>query len=277
MINKKGLIHLPKGETIIPIKESALIPRKGEIIIPPLTSIDFKKVFDNYVLNDQWTRERKITEFYPSDLTFLCKRNIYYKYTHPEIKDIPDALRIFKIGTLIHEYIQKIFGEEREEFEVINIEAPVRRYYIVDGKRIQLRGRADVILMANDELFVVELKSMRPQYFYDYRKKSMVRDQPFRWMKGVKDDHKMQIQWYMKNLRINWGYVIYYEKVGLQEKIYEIDLDDYDPTNDVSSIAKVIYRALRDGKIPKPERKHWGGKICNYCKYHNVCKEDEEN
>lgn len=264
---------------IVPIKESRLIPKQGEEIISEPTSIDFKKVFDDYLLNERWIRKRKITEFYPSDLTFPCLRNIYFKYTHPNVSDSVDTMRVFKIGTLIHEFIQKVFKSETEAFTVIDIESPVRRFYTVDGDKIQLRGRADIILEVDGELSVVELKSMRPQYFINYKPRpKIMRDQPFKWLKEVKIEHKKQCQWYMKNLRIKHGYVIYYEKVGLLDKIFKVDLDDYKTSESVVPIAKKLYRALRDKKIPPPERKHWNGLICNYCKYNpEICKEEAEN
>ena len=78
----------------------------------------------------------------------------------------------------------------------------------------------------------------------------------------------------MKNLRVKYGYVIYYEKVGLEDKIFKVDLEDYKLSESVVPVAKKIYRALRDEKVPPPERDHWNGLICNYCKFHELCKEE---
>jgi CRISPR/Cas system-associated exonuclease Cas4 (RecB family) len=232
-----------------------------------MTSINFDKVIDDYLSSERKRKNRKrnIKVFYPSELTFPCLRGQYLKYTQPEIPVSPKTQRIFKIGTIIHDFIQDSFKKANSEFSLLDLEASIQGAYSASGDLIRIRGRADAIIERNGEEYIVELKSVAPQPY---------RDDVFRFLNEPKESHLKQILWYMQSANIKKGVIIYIEKVGAETKTFTISLDDYSTQQSITETAKELYKHLKTGTIPPRETNHWNNKICNYCQYYEACEND---
>lgn len=235
--------------------------------------INFDEVVDRFLLRkrEDSRRERDINVFFPSELTFPCLRAQYFKYVYPSTEYGADTLRIFEIGSMIHNFIQKIICAETEAFTVLDTEASIKRYYKVNGDTIQIRGRADALIQRGNQEAIIEIKSMKPQYFYDYKQRKTIRDDPFHFLTEPKPEHVQQIEWYMHNLHCTHGYILYVEKVAAEMKPFQVTLTNYKLKDGIVGTAKKLYTCLRDTNIPVKEPHHWGGRICDYCNYRKEC------
>ena len=212
---------------------------------------------------DRTQRKRKINVFYPSDLTFPCLRCQYLRYTTSEIPLSPKTQRIFKIGTLIHEFIQDTFSIENSEFSLISLETSIRHSYRVNGDRIWIVGRADAIIEHEGEEYLVELKSVTPP---------SLSDDVFSFLLEPREQHLKQILWYMQSANIYKGFLLYFEKFGGEIKTFPISLDQYRPKLSIIDTAKTLYQHIKAGTIPLREPYHWNNQICDYCQYAEVCE-----
>ena len=233
-----------------------------------MTSINFDKVIDDYLsLERKRThRKRNIKIFYPSELTFPCLRGQYLKYTQPEIPVSAKTRRIFKLGSIIHDFIQDVLRKEKNEFSLLSLETSIKGSYRVSGDLIWIRGRADAIIERENEEYIIEIKSMAPQPY---------KDDVFRFLYEPKESHLKQILWYMQSANIKKGFIIYLEKVGAETKTFLIAFDDYSTQQSIIETAKKLYRHLKTGTIPPRETNHWNNKICNYCQYYEACENDK--
>lgn len=229
--------------------------------------INFDKVIDDYLSSERKRthRKRNIKIFYPSELTFPCLRGQYLKYTQPEIPVSAKTRRIFKIGTIIHDFVQNIFKKEKNEFTLLSLESSIKGTYRVSGDLIWIRGRVDAIIERDGEEYIIEIKSMAPQPY---------KDDVFRYLNEPKEGHLMQILWYMQSANIKNGFIIYVEKVGGETRTFPITLDDLSPQLNITERAKKLYRHLKTGTIPPQETHHWNYHICQYCQYAEACEND---
>jgi CRISPR/Cas system-associated exonuclease Cas4 (RecB family) len=233
-----------------------------------MTSINFDKVIDDYLSSERkrTRRKRKISVFYPSELTFPCLRCQYLKYTTPEIPFSPQTQRIFKIGTIIHKFIQASFKKLNTEFTLVSLEPSIRSRYPVNGDLIWIRGRADAIIERDGKEYLVEMKSISP---------ALNSDDAFRFLTEPKEQHLKQILWYMQTANIHQGFILYIEKIGATLKTFPIDLNRNALQDNLVETAKNLYRYLKQGIIPPREPYHWNNRICNYCQYADACEEGD--
>jgi len=229
--------------------------------------INFDKVIDDYLSSERKRahRKRKISVFYPSELTFPCLRGQYLRYTQPEVPVSAKTRRIFKIGTIIHDFIQDSFKKANNEFSLLSLETSIRGSYRVSGDLIWIRGRADAIIERDSEEYIIEIKSIAPQPY---------KDDVFRFLNEPKESHLKQILWYMQSANIKKGFIIYVEKIGVETKTFPVTLDDYSSQQSITETAKKLYRHLKTGTIPPREVYHWNNHICQYCQYSEVCEND---
>jgi CRISPR/Cas system-associated exonuclease Cas4 (RecB family) len=233
-----------------------------------MISINFDKVIDDYLSSErkQDRRKRKMNIFYPSELTFPCLRCQYLRYTTPEVPLSPRTQRIFKIGSIIHEFIQDTFKKLNSEFVLVSLETPIRSSYRVNGDLIWIFGRADAIIERDGKEYLVELKSITPPFNTD---------DVFRFLIEPRERHLKQLVWYMQSANIHQGFILYIEKVGATLKTFPITLDTYRSREDLVATAKKLYQHLKGGILPPREPHHWNDKICNYCEYTDVCEQED--
>jgi len=169
--------------------------------------IKITSLINNAIVQDGKREEREITSWHISALG-SCLRGVYFQ----RLKVLRDNemtakdLAQMKIGSLIHDYIQKILTKSLEGKD-IKIETEKR----VEIPEFGATGYADIVL-TNGDSEVVELKSANKDSFAFIKKQ------------GPKENHQMQLWSYLYGLGIKQGRLIYLSKdyMDTQEFIFKV-------------------------------------------------------
>jgi len=203
-----------------------------------------KELLDQFYLNREKDREQH--HFYITDAG-KCPRAIFFKFKNiPREKMTPEVLRMFDHGDYIQmQILSNLFSL-----------GMVRASEIKIPPQELISGRADAIITLDNELYVVDFKSMN----------SMI----FKNLTEPKEDNVNQIQLYLHFFKIPKGILLYINKDTLELKEF---LVEYNPV-----IAKKLLFELTElkKKIDKnviPERlpdypKNWQ---CQYCQFKEIC------
>lgn len=212
------------------------------------TALDIRELLIQR-LQDRERKERDHKTFYASELGY-CPLKLFFTFVHPKEPD-PHTLQIFKMGDLVHEYIQRIVQDATDA----EVEVPIRQ--LVDPERgIEIHGRIDIL----HEGVPYELKSSA------------------RIPSGPYAHHVAQLNAYLKMLDRDVGYLVYVEKNTFDIAQFEVRRNDYlwDATLDkiraVHDAVEVVQNGGSEGDaleslIPRVVDT-WE---CRYCVYRDVC------
>lgn len=204
-----------------------------------------KELLDQFYLDRQ--RDRGQHHFYITDAG-KCPRAIFFKFKNvPREQMTPEVLRMFDHG----DYIQ---------MQILN---SLISLGIVRAAEINIRpqelisGRADAIVTLDNELYVVDFKSMNSLIFKNL-------NQP-------KEENVNQIQLYLHFFKIPKGILLYINKDTLELKEFLIQ---YNP-----AIAKKLLSELSELKtkidknlIPKRLIDYPENWQCQYCQFKEICQ-----
>jgi len=203
-----------------------------------------KELLDQFYLDRE--RDREQHHFYITDAG-KCSRAIFFKFKNiPREKMTPQVLRMFDHGDYIQmQILSNLFS--------LGI---VRASEIKIPPQELISGRADAIITLNNDLYVVDFKSMN----------SMI----FKNLTEPKEDNVNQIQLYLHYFKIPKGILLYVDKDRLELKEF---LVEYNP-----AIAQKLIKDLADLKIKIdsniiPQRipswpREWQ---CQYCQFKEIC------
>ncbi len=207
-----------------------------------------KELIDKYYQDRQ--KDRDQIHFDITDAG-KCPRAVFFKFKKAAKEDIePRVLRMFDHGDYIHRLILNAL------FSV----GLVRSSEISIPPQQIISGRADAVISSNNELYVLDIKSMN----------SMV----FKGLNEPKEENLYQVQLYLHFFQIQKGILLYVNKDNqeLKEFIFE-----YDPI-----LAKKLLAGFLDlkEKIDSdviPERleswpENWQ---CRYCQFKEICNSAE--
>jgi len=160
-----------------------------------------KELIDQFYLDRE--RDREQHHFYITDAG-KCPRAVFFKFKNvPREKMEPQVLRMFDHGDYIQmQILNNLFS--------LGI---VRASEVKIPPQELISGRADAIITLNNELYVVDFKSMNSMVFKNL-------DQP-------KEDNLNQIQLYLRYFKIPKGILLYINKDTLELKEF---LVEYNPT-----------------------------------------------
>jgi len=204
-----------------------------------------KDLIDKFYLDKHTEKEQQ--KFYITDAG-KCGRAIFFKFKNaPREKMEPRVLRMFDHGDYIQmQILNTLFSLGIVRASEVNI--PPQEI---------ISGRADAIVTIDNELYVVDFKSMN----------SMI----FKGLTEPKEDNVNQIQLYLHFFKIPKGILLYVNKDTLELKEFLIH---YDP-----SLAKRLLKELEilKTKIDQnivPERlpdypDNWQ---CQYCQFKQICQ-----
>jgi len=204
-----------------------------------------KELLDQFYLDRD--RDREQHHFYITDAG-KCSRAIFFKFKNvPREKMEPRVLRMFDHGNYIQmQILNNLFS--------LGI---VRASEVKIPPQELISGRADAIITLNNELYVVDFKSMN----------SMV----FKNLTEPKKDNINQIQLYLHYFKIPKGILLYVNKDTLELKEFLIE---HDP-----AIAQKLLKDLTDLKTKidsnvVPQRipgwpEEWQ---CQYCQFKEICQ-----
>jgi len=203
-----------------------------------------KELLDQFYLDRE--RDREQHHFYITDAG-KCPRAIFFKFKNvPREKMEPRVLRMFDHGDYIQmQILNNLFS--------LGI---VRASEVKIPPQELISGRADAIITLNNELYVIDFKSMN----------SMV----FKNLAEAKEDNLNQIQLYLHFFKIPKGILLYVNKDTLELKEF---LVEYNPTvaqkllKDLSELKTKIDSNIVPDRIPEyPE--NWQ---CQYCQFKEIC------
>jgi CRISPR/Cas system-associated exonuclease Cas4 (RecB family) len=184
--------------------------------------------------------------YYPSALG-SCLRKQYYTYTLGE-RVSPEELVIFATGKSVHETIAKAFGE------VATIEKVEENVSLEVSPAVKLKGRIDLLIADYDgKKYLIEAKST-----------SKTPDAPF-------EEHVLQLQVYMQALNYNEGFVLYWNKVTGEIKVFKVTKNEEVLKNIFERVKKLDYYVTKN-ILPEPEAiikgRFWE---CEKCPFLELC------
>jgi len=203
-----------------------------------------KELIDKYYLDRQ--RDREQHHFYITDAG-KCSRAIFFKFKNvPREKMEARILRMFDHGDYMQmQILSTLFS--------LGI---VRASEITIPPQELISGRADAIVTLNNELYVVDFKSMN----------SMI----FRNLEEAKEENVNQIQLYLHYFKIPKGILLYVNKDTLELKEF---LVHYNPTLAQKLLKNLEGLKIKIDKNIIPERlvdypQNWQ---CQYCQFRDIC------
>lgn len=203
-----------------------------------------RELIDQFYLDRQKDREQH--HFYITDAG-KCSRSIFFKFKNvPRERMEARILRLFDHGDYIQmQILNTLFSLGLVRASEINI--PPQEL---------VSGRADAIITLNNDLYVVDFKSIN----------SML----FKKLEEPKEENVNQIQLYLHYFKIPKGILLYISKDTSELKEFVIK---YDPAS-----ARILLKNLETlkAKIDKnivPERladypDNWQ---CQYCQFREIC------
>jgi len=204
-----------------------------------------KELLDQFYLDRE--RDREQHHFYITDAG-KCPRAIFFKFKNvPRAKMTPEVLRMFDHGDYIQmQILNNLFS--------LGI---VRASEVKIPPQELISGRADAIITFNNDLYVVDFKSMNGMVFKNLA-------QP-------KEDNLNQIQLYLHFFKIPKGILLYINKDTLELKEF---LVEYNPI-----VAKNLLKDLEDLKtkvdsniVPDRISGYPDDFQCKYCQFKEICQ-----
>jgi len=184
--------------------------------------------------------------YYPSQLG-SCLRKQYYTYTLGERFSL-EELVIFETGKSIHETIARAFSE------VATIEKEEENVSLEITPAIKLKGRIDLLIADYDgKKYLIEVKST-----------SKTPDSPF-------EEHVIQLQVYMQALNYNEGFILYWNKISGEIKVFKVTKNEEAIKNIFERVKKLDYYVTKNVP-PEPEAiikgRFWE---CEKCPFLELC------
>jgi len=184
--------------------------------------------------------------YYPSALG-SCLRKQYYTYTLGE-RVTSEELVIFATGKGVHETIARAFGE------VATIEKVEENISLEITPAVKLKGRIDLLIADYDgKKYLIEAKST-----------SKTPETPF-------EEHVFQLQVYMQALNYNEGYILYWNKISGEIKVFKVQKNEEVLKNIFERVKKLDYYVSHNIP-PEPEAilkgRFWE---CEKCPFLELC------
>jgi CRISPR/Cas system-associated exonuclease Cas4 (RecB family) len=204
-----------------------------------------KDLIDQFFLDKEKDKEQQ--HFYITDAG-KCERAIFFKFKNvPREKMTPEVLRMLDHGDYVQMHILSCLFS-------LGI---VRASEIKIPPQEIISGRADAIITMNNELYVVDFKSMN-----SYK---------FKTLEAPIEDNIHQIQLYMHYFGIPKGILLYVDKNTLSLKEFSVDYN--------RPLAEALLSALESLKI-KIDKNRVPSRMldypenvqCKYCVFREICR-----
>lgn len=203
-----------------------------------------KELIDKFYLDQQKSKEQ--TRFYISDAG-KCGRAVFFKFKNaPREKMEPRILRLYERGEYLHRNIISI---------LIRMGILVASEVNIPAQEM-ISGRADAIVSLNNELYLLDIKSMN----------SMI----FRNLNEPKEENAYQLQLYLHYFNMKKGILLYIDKDKQDIKEFVINYDK----NLVQSLLKGftdLKQKVDSNVIPDRLFDYLQSWQCQYCQFREVC------
>lgn len=203
-----------------------------------------KELIDKFYIDKQKDREQH--HFYITDAG-RCPRAIFFKFKNvPREKMDARILRLFDHGDYMQmQILNALFSLGIVRASEVNI--PPQEL---------VSGRADAIVTLNNELYVVDFKSMN----------SMI----FKNLSAAKEENINQIQLYLHFFKIPKGILLYVNKDTLDLKEFIVN---YNPTltRNLLKDLNVLKEKLDANIVPQRLSEYPKNWQCQYCQFKEIC------
>jgi CRISPR/Cas system-associated exonuclease Cas4 (RecB family) len=213
--------------------------------------MSIQQLIDDTLTIEQEVKSKRIRsgKFSPSSFG-KCYRAQYWNRKNEPVTNPPsvEALRRFKVGNIIHSYVQGFFPQAQREVIVLSGDDMV--------------GYADIVLP--DE--VIDIKSCRAYEFKLFKKKGF----------DVKEDkfqNCLQVCTYALFLNRSKARLVFIEKDALDSKEFELETKDF--KKEVEDELEILRGYWKEDKLPPPLPRAYGGRECEYCGFKDKCFELE--
>lgn len=203
-----------------------------------------KELIDKFYLDRQ--RDKEQHHFYITDAG-KCPRATFFKFKNvPREKMEARVLRMFDHG----DYMQM------QILSILLSLGLVRASEVNIPPQELISGRADAIITLNNELYVVDFKSMN----------SMI----FKNLQVAKEENINQLQLYLHFFKIPKGILLYINKDTLELKEFVVN---YNPTlaqallRDLSALKNKLDTNIVPRRLPDYSE-NWQ---CQYCQFKEIC------
>jgi len=206
-----------------------------------------KELIDKFYLDQERLKERERAHFYITDAG-KCPRSVFFKFKNaPKQEMEARVLRMFDHGDYIHRLIlNTLFSLGIVRSSEITI--PAQRV---------ISGRADAILSWENELYVLDIKSMNSFLF-----KGLLQPKP---------ENVFQIQLYLHFFGIKKGILLYVNK-DTQELREFIVLYDRILSNNLLKDLESLKTKIDTNIVPKRLSDYPKNKECQFCQFKEICK-----
>lgn len=203
-----------------------------------------KELIDQFYLDKQEDREQN--HFYITDAG-KCARAVFFKFKNmPREKMEARMLRLFDHGDYIQmQILNSLFS--------LGI---VRASEVQIPPQALISGRADAIITLNNELYVVDFKSMN----------SMI----FRKLEAPKEENINQIQLYMHYFQIPKGILLYMSKDTSELKDFPVQYN-VDLVQGLLKGLEDLDKKIKTNVIPEQMPDFPRNKQCVYCQFKDIC------
>ena len=205
-----------------------------------------KELIDKYYLDKE--NDKTQTHFYITDAG-KCSRAIFFKFKKAPRKEMEArVLRMFDHGDHIHRLIMKaLFGAQKVRVVASEVDMPPQEI---------ISGRADAILSVDNELYVLDIKSINSMLFEK--------------LDAPKEDNVNQIQLYLHFFKIPKGILLYVSKDNQDLKEFIVNYDRNLCLNLLKDLQE-LKRKIDNDIIPFPLPDYPENWQCRYCQFREVC------
>lgn len=209
-----------------------------------------KELIDKFYMDRQEDREQH--HFYITDAG-KCSRATFFKFKNvPREKMEARVLRMFDHG----DYMQMQILSTLLSLGI------VRASEVKIPPQELISGRADAIISLDNELYVVDFKSMN----------SMI----FKNLTAAKKENINQLQLYLHFFKIPKGILLYINKDTLELKEFVINYNSA-LARDLLKDLSTLKDKLDDNTIPQPLPDYPENWQCQYCQFKEICSSAGEN
>lgn len=221
-------------------------------------TFSFQKILNDWLRQETEKRkEKKIDAFHASSLGQCKRKQIYRRMNEPESNPPDDrALRIFAVGDIFHEFMQK----KAEEAGVL-----VAKEQSIKNEEYNYSGRYDALIEKDGKKLLYDFKTQHSQSFHYMQENGT----------GVDEGKKLQIVSYavMGNLPVDECRLLFLSKDDLCMMEVPVRVKDY--KDKVIAELKELNQFYKEKKIPDQIPEIENGKAnwqCTYCAFKDNCR-----
>ena len=199
--------------------------------------------------------ERKVrvrsSKYNPSSFGRCFRYQVWNRQNKEVTNPIPHSTLLrFKVGTKMHEAIQALYPKECCEVEI---------------DLADIKGFVDIVSCGQ----VIEIKS-KNMFGFKLMKKSGYR------VEDKETANILQVMFYAMVMECDSGVLLYIDTNTMETLEFELELKDWvGAVKEELEILRMFWNKAKDGLLPAPLPRAYGGKECKYCGFYDACQEEE--